>query len=94
MHTQFNMYGYYLGYKITAGGGSKTAIVSRIIAQTKRTFHNKNHLLTKKISRLHMWNVALNMAEKQKRTGKVETFGIQIYQKMLKIKIDKKKNSV
>lgn len=38
-----------------------------------------------------MWNVALNMAEKQKRTGKVETFGIQIYQKMLKIKIDKKK---
>lgn len=73
MHTKYNMYSH-LGYKITAGGGSKAAIVYRIITQTKRTFHNKNHLFTKKNSRLHVWSVALNKAAKQKIIGKVETF--------------------
>lgn len=31
------------------------------------------------------------MAAKQKITGKIETFKIYIYQKMLKIKMDKRK---
>ncbi|KAF0750315.1 Uncharacterized protein FWK35_00037690, partial [Aphis craccivora] len=88
----------YLGSKITEDGRSKDEILSRI-AQAKRAFQNKKHLLTtnsmdlevrKRFLKIYIWSIALYGCETwtisaiEKR--KLEAFEMWCYRKMLRIK--------
>lgn len=88
----------YLGSKITEDGRSKDEILSRI-AQAKRAFQNKKHLLTtnsmdlevrKRFLKIYIWSIALygcetwTISATEKR--KLEAFEMWCYRKMLRIK--------
>ncbi|CAI6343800.1 unnamed protein product [Macrosiphum euphorbiae] len=87
----------YLGSNITEDGRSKTNIICRI-AQAKRAFQDKSHILTtnsvsleirKKFLKSYIWSVALFGSEtwtiNSTEKNRLEAFEMWCYRKMLKI---------
>jgi len=89
----------YLGSKITEDNRCKDEILSRI-AQAKRAFQNKKHLLTtnsmdlevrKKFLKIYVWTIALYGCKTWKISAienrKLEAFEMWCYRKLLRIKL-------
>jgi len=87
----------YLGSKINDDGKNKLDIINRI-AQGKKAFQNKNHLLTtnsvrldtrKNFLKIYVWSVTLYGSETRTVSAtekkKLEAFEMWCYRKMLKI---------
>lgn len=88
----------YLGNKITVGGHSKANIIYRI-AQVKRTFQNKENLLTtkcdfiarRKLLKIYIWSNNLYSCKtwtiSTVERSKLGAFEMWCYRRMLKIKL-------